>query len=68
MYPREERGAKFLKSQKYYRDRAAYLRTVAKTAGTEKLRESCLEAARQFDGLAELAAEEEADLDEDDEE
>jgi hypothetical protein len=44
------------------------LRTVAKTAGTEKLRASCLEAARQFDGLAELAAEEEADLDSADDE
>jgi len=60
------RGAKFLKSQKYYRERAAYLRSVARTAQTQKLRESCLEAALQFDGLAQLAAQEEADADEED--
>lgn len=59
-------GARFLKSQKHYRDRAAYMREIAKTAQTQKLRESCLEAAERLDALAKQAARKEAGADNED--
>ena len=54
-----------MKSERHYRDRAAYLRQVAKDAHTEKLRETCLKAAEQFEALADIAAKEAARKDED---
>ena len=49
-----------LKSEKYYRERAAYMREVAKNAQTTKLRDSCLASAEEMDALARLAAREES--------
>lgn len=49
-------GPDLLKNEKYYLDRAAYMREIARDAHTEKLRESCLKAAEQLDALAKLAA------------
>lgn len=37
---------------RYYRDRAAYMRGLAKDALTDKLRESCLKSAERFEFLA----------------
>ena len=41
-----------MKTERYYRDRAIYMRRLAKDAVTEKLRISCLKAAEEFDLLA----------------
>lgn len=53
-------GAKLLKTKKHYLDRAAYMRQLARTAQTEKLRESALKAAEQLEHLAKIAGQEEA--------
>lgn len=52
-------AGKSLKSQRYYLDRAIYMRRLANEAVTGKLRESCLKSAEQFELLAKLAADEE---------
>ena len=46
-----------MKSKEYYLDRAAYMKRLAKDAQTEKLRESCLLAAKNFEKLAQEAGE-----------
>lgn len=48
-----------LKSSRHYRGRAAHLREVARDT-TPTLRAACLKAAKEFDLLAEQAANEEA--------
>lgn len=50
---------KVLKTQRYYLDRAIYMRRLAKEAVTGKLRESCLKSAEQFEMLARSANDEE---------
>jgi len=42
-----------LKSKRYYRERAAYMRQLAKDALTESLRKGCLRAAEEYERLAE---------------
>ena len=44
-----------MKDKHYYHDRAAYMRQLAKSAQTEALRKSCLEAAETYDALARKA-------------
>jgi type VI protein secretion system component VasF len=44
-----------LKSKKYYLERAAYMRQMAKEAQTEALRASCLRAAEAYEILAQNA-------------
>ena len=41
-----------LKDRHYYRERAAYLRRLAKEAQTEALRLSCLKAAEEYEAQA----------------
>lgn len=55
---REEasKGLAFLRSEQFYRERAAYMRGLAREALTEKLRASCLKSAEQFEYLAKMAA------------
>ena len=38
-----------MKDKHYYRERAAYLRRLAKEAQTEALRQSCLKAAEEYE-------------------
>ena len=40
----------------YYRDRAAYMRSVAQNAPTPQLRTACFRAATGYEALAEKAA------------
>jgi hypothetical protein len=58
--------ANLLKTERYYRDRAVYMRRLANDAVTEKLRDSCLNSAEQFESLAKVAAESEAKAQPDD--
>jgi hypothetical protein len=44
-----------VKSKLHYLDRAAYMRRLAKDAATEKLRESCLKKAEEFEAQARRA-------------
>ena len=44
-----------MKAKRYYDERAAYMRQLAKSAQTEALRKSCLEAADTYDALARKA-------------
>jgi len=61
-YPPHTRGrAPMLGSHRYYEDRAADMRQVAGIARTERVRESCLKAAEQYEELARLAAQGAAD-------
>jgi len=46
-----------LKNRRYYEERAAYMRSLAKSAQTEALRKSCLQAAETYDALARKAHE-----------
>jgi hypothetical protein len=46
-----------LKNKRYYQDKAAYMRELAKSAQTEALRKSCLEAAETYEAFAEKARE-----------
>jgi len=46
-----------LKNKRYYNERAAYMRELAKSAQTEALRKSCLQAAETYDALASKALE-----------
>lgn len=48
---------KWLKNKRYYNERAAYMRELAKSAQTEALRKSCLQAAETYDALASKARE-----------
>ena len=50
-----------MKDKRYYDGRAAYMRQLAKSAQTEVLRKSCLEAAETYDALARKAWEPAAD-------
>jgi hypothetical protein len=52
-----------LKSQRYYNERAAYMRELAREAQTEGLRKSCLKAAEAYQILAETAGKPEPDDD-----
>jgi hypothetical protein len=45
-----------LKDRHYYRERAAYLRRLAKEAQTEALRLSCLKAAEEYEAQAQAQA------------
>jgi hypothetical protein len=45
-----------LKDRHYYRERAAYLRRLAKEAQTEALRLSCLKAAEEYEAQAQAIA------------
>jgi hypothetical protein len=49
-----------LKSKRYYHERAAYMRQLAKDALTESLRKGCLRAAEEYERLAEQVDEGEA--------
>ena len=60
MWPGVRFGAKGLKNKHYYNERATYMRQLAKTAQTEGLRKSCLEAAETYDALARQADEPDA--------
>ena len=51
MSPRVQFRGKGLKDKRYYEERAAYMRQLAKTAQTEALRKSCLQAAETYDAL-----------------
>jgi hypothetical protein len=51
-----------LHSAKYYRDRAAYMRAIAEDKSiTLKLRKACLQAAADYEALAEKAEKEKAE-------
>jgi hypothetical protein len=53
-----------LHSAKYYRDRAAYMRNIAEDKSiTPQLRKACLQAAADYDALAEKAEAEKAQRD-----
>jgi hypothetical protein len=45
-----------LKDRHYYRERAAYLRRLAKEAQTDALRLSCLKAAEEYEAQAQAMA------------
>lgn len=50
-----------LHSAKYYRDRAAYMRAIAEDKSiTPKLRKACLQAATDYEALAQKAEAEKA--------
>jgi hypothetical protein len=51
-------GRASVRGKRYYTERAAYMRTLARTAQTEALRISCLKAAEQYEALLEAVAEE----------
>jgi len=55
--PRVQFWGKRLKNKRYYEDRAAYMRSLAKSAQTEALRKSCLQAAETYDAMARQAHE-----------
>ena len=57
MVPRVQFQGKCLKNKRYYNERAAYMRELAKSAQTEGLRKSCLQAAETYDALAGKALE-----------
>lgn len=57
MTPRVQFWGKRLKNKRYYEERAAYMRSLAKSAQTEALRKSCLQAAETYDALARKAHE-----------
>lgn len=46
-------GHNQLKNKRYYIERAAYMRGLAKAAMTESLRKGCLKAAEEYERLAE---------------
>ena len=48
-----------MKGRRYYRERIAYMRSLARTAETAALKASCLKAAEDYEALL-AAAEEEA--------
>ncbi len=48
---------KLWKNKRYYEDRAAFMRLLAKSPRTEALRKSCLQAAETYDALARNARE-----------
>ena len=53
--------AKELKSKRYYNEKAAYLRQLAREAQTEALKKSCLSQAEIYEDLARKADEKTAD-------
>lgn len=50
-----------LKSKRYYNEKAAYLRQLAKEAQTEALKKSCLSQAEIYEDLARKSDEKAAD-------
>ena len=54
--PARATRAKALKDRRY-RERAAYLRRLAREAGTEALRQSCLKEAETYEAMARDEAE-----------
>lgn len=42
-----------MKGKRYYTERAAYMRALARTAQTEALKTSCLKAAEEYEALLE---------------
>jgi len=49
-----------VKGKRYYKERAAYMRALAKTAQTEALKKSCLKAAEEYEALLQAATEDAA--------
>ena len=51
------RAAGKMRGRRYYMERAAYMRALAKTALTEALKASCLKAAAEYEALLKVAEE-----------